>query len=211
MVTRVLSRREEDIVQLCIDGFSNNGIAKELGLSVGTVNTYWLRIKLKLGSAGRTDTVAKIIKDRAERALIEANVERIEISKLIAEKEQEANECRALLALLKLAMDQIKSTAWAADMDLNIQYTSNCELPSTHSEVTSHVGKSVYDIFGTKDPNNTAVAAHLMALAGNESNLRLSGEFSNMFLRVIPLRDDFGEVMGCISILNHVNTPLMKL
>ena len=38
-----------EIVQLCVEGLTNDGIANRLGLSVGTVNTYWLRIELKGG------------------------------------------------------------------------------------------------------------------------------------------------------------------
>ena len=111
------------------------------------------------------------------------------------------------MALLQLAMDQIKSTAWATDKDLNIHIIANGDFPSTHFGVKWDVGKSVYDIFKTRDPDNSAVAAHLIALAGKENELRLSGEFSNMLLRVVPLKDESDEVMGCISILNHVNAP----
>lgn len=212
MATRELSPREEEIVELCVEGLTNEAIANRLGLSVGTVNTYWLRIKLKVGGSGRTDTVVKIIKERAERALREENVERKgladiveekELANIIAEKERGV-ELRAALALLHLAMDQIKSTVWATDRDLTIHIIANGELPSTHFGVKWDVGKTVYEIFKTKDKNDPAVAAHLNAIAGKASEQRLEGEFANMFLRVLPLADDNGAVMGCISILNSV-------
>src|SRR5207237_352667 len=76
VATKDLSPREKEIVELCVEGLTNEAIAHRLGLSVGTVNTYWLRIKLKVGGTGRTDTVVRIIKDRAELALRENNVER---------------------------------------------------------------------------------------------------------------------------------------
>ena len=189
---------------MCVDGLTNDAIAHRLGLSVGTVNTYWLRIKLKVGGSGRTDTVVKVIKERAERALRDANVERLELTEIVAEKERGVLELRATLALLHLAMDQIKSVVWATDQDLAIHIIANGEFPSTHFGVKWEVGKTVYQIFKTKNPANLAVAAHLKALAGSESELRLDGEFANMFLRVIPLSDESGEVMGCISILNRV-------
>lgn len=204
MPTRQLSPREEEIVQLCIEGLTNDGIAARLGLSVGTVNTYWLRIKLKVGGAGRTDTVVRVIKERAEKALREANVERAEVDELVAAKEREDLDLRAALALLQLAMDQIKSTVWATDKDLAIHIIANGEFPTTHFGVKWEVGKTVYEIFKTKDPSDMAVAAHLTALAGKSSDLRLKGEFSNMVLRVMPLPDEAGEVIGCISILHTV-------
>jgi DNA-binding CsgD family transcriptional regulator len=201
---RDLSPREEQVVSLCADGLTNDAIAHHLGLSVGTVNTYWLRIKLKVGGMGRTDTVVRIIKDRAERALRDANVERSSLAAMVADKEQNAIELRTALALLHLAMDQIKSVVWATDRDLTIQIIANGEFPSTHFGVSWEVGKSVYEIFKTTDIQNLGVAAHLRALGGQESETRLEGEFSNMFLRVIPLADETGAVIGCISILNSV-------
>ena len=99
MATRILSPREEQIVELCVEGLTNDAIAHRLGLGVGTVNTYWLRIKLKVGGSGRTDTVVKIIKDRAEKALRDANVEREAISDLVASKEKSVVELRTALAL----------------------------------------------------------------------------------------------------------------
>lgn len=205
MATRELSPREEEIVELCVEGLTNDAIAARLGLSVGTVNTYWLRIKLKVGGLGRTDTVVRVIKERAERALRDANIERRELTDMVADKEKGVLELRAALALLHLAMDQIKSTVWATDRNLSIHIIANGEFPSTHFGVKWEVGKSVYEIFKSEDPENLAVAAHLRALSGSESSVRLDGDFANMFLRVIPLLDEpGGGVMGCISILNRV-------
>ena len=71
MTTKELSPREDEILELCVQGLTNDAIAHRLGISVGTVNTYWLRIRMKVGGSGRTDTVVRIIKDRAEKALRE--------------------------------------------------------------------------------------------------------------------------------------------
>ncbi|MEQ1823826.1 MAG: LuxR C-terminal-related transcriptional regulator [Fimbriimonadaceae bacterium] len=203
--TKPLSPREEEIVQLCVDGLTNDAIAHRLNLSVGTVNTYWLRIKLKVGGSGRTDTVARIIKERAEVALRAANVEHETLVELLAAKERGAMELRASLALLHLAMDQIKSTVWATDLHLNIQALANGEFPSTHFGVVWEAGIPVYDIFKTTDPNSPAIAAHLAALKGIEDETRLTGEFENMHLRVAPLRDEAGEILGCVSIVNLID------
>jgi len=204
MPTRELSPREKEIVELCVEGLTNDAIAHRLGLSVGTVNTYWLRIKLKVGGSGRTETVVRIIKDRAEKALREANVERKGLIEMIAEKERGSLELRAALALLHLAMDQIKSTVWATDRDLVIHIIANGEFPSTHFGILWEIGRSVYEIFKTTDPAHPAVAAHLRALQGEESELRLTGEFDRLILRVMPLSDELGGIMGCVSILNSV-------
>lgn len=205
MTNRKLSPREEEIVELSLEGLTNEAVASRLGISVGTVNTYWLRIKLKVGGQGKTDTVGRVIKERAENALRDANVERKGLTDIIAEKEKGVFELRAALALLQLAMDQIRSAVWATDKDLMIYLLVNGESPSKHFGVTWEAGKTVYDIFKTEDPNHLAVAAHLSALEGLESGVRLTGEFANIFLRVIPLREESDEIMGCITIVNVVD------
>ncbi|MHB8637565.1 MAG: helix-turn-helix domain-containing protein [Fimbriimonadaceae bacterium] len=204
MPGRELSAREQEIIDLSAEGLTNEAIGSKMGISVGTVNTYWLRIRLKIGSTGRTDTVARIIKDRAEQGLRDSNIERQELETIIAEQEKGLIDLRAALALLHLAMSQIKSTVWATDRKLLIRIIANGKAPSTHCGVVWDVGKTVYEIFKTKDKANPAVAAHLGGLEGKESNIHLTGEFSNMTLRVEPLRDEAGAVIGCVSVLNIV-------
>ena len=210
MTTKELSPREDEILELCVQGLTNDAIAYRLGISVGTVNTYWLRIRMKVGGSGRTDTVVRIIKDRAEKALRESNVERADLAAVLVGKEQDLLDLRASLALLNLAMDQIKSTVWATDTELHIHIIANGEFPATHFGVLWEVGKTVQEIFKTTDPTDLAVAAHLAALQGHETVQRLKGEFSSLNLRVLPLRDetDESQIIGCISILNSIGEHL---
>ncbi len=205
MVKRELSPREEEIVQLCVEGLTNDAIAHRLSISVGTVNTYWLRIKLKVGGLGKTDTVVRVVKERAEKALRDANVERANLVEMVAEKEKGLLDLRSTLALLHLAMDQIKSTVWATDTDLVIYSLANGEFPSTHFGVCWEVGKTVYEIFKTESKVYPAIAAHLGALKGHETGVNLTGEFEGMFLRVLPLTEDNGEIIGTIAIINTVS------
>lgn len=199
-----LSPRESEIVELAIQGLTNEGIAHQLGLSVGTVNTYWLRIRLKVGGVGRTDTVAKVIKDRAEKALRDANVDRENLLDHVAQSQHSLFELRASLALLQLAMDQIKSTVWATDLDLSLHIIANGEMPLEHFGVLWETGKTVYEIFKTNDPLSPPIAAHLKALEGQQTTVRLDGEFNKMILTAQPLREESGEIMGTIGVMNYV-------
>ena len=146
-MTNDLSPRESEIVELAILGQTNEGIAHKLQIAVGTVNTYWLRIRLKVGGIGRTDTVARVIRERSESALVAANVDRDSLTSLIAERDLSLVEVRASLALLQLAMEQIKSAVWATDLDLVIHVMTNGKLQTTHCGVMWEKGKSVYEIF----------------------------------------------------------------
>lgn len=206
MATSELSPREEQLLALCIEGLTNEAIAHKLGIGVGTVNTYWLRIRMKTGGTSRTETVARIIKERAESALRASNVERAEMVALLASKEHDLFDLRASLALLNLAMDEIKSTVWATDGDLRIGIVANGDVPIEHFGVLWEVGKTVQEIFKTDDPTHPAIAAHLNGLKGKESVQALTGEFKSLTLRVLPIRDEHDPttVVGCISVINSV-------
>ena len=208
MVKRELSPREEEIVQLCVDGLTNDAIAHRLNISVGTVNTYWLRIKLKVGGLGKTDTVVRVVKERAERALRDSNTERANLIEMVADKDIGLLDLRSTLALLHLAMDQIKSTVWATDTELVIYSMANGEFPATHFGVSWEVGKTVYEIFKTRDPLDPAICAHLEALQGKETEVNLVGAFQGMFLRVLPLKEESGEIIGTVAIINTVNQKM---
>lgn len=213
MATDELSPREAEIVELSAEGLTNDAIAFRLGLSIGTVNTYWLRIKLKSGGSGRTDAVANILKKRHERVLMEERIdwegldailEKRGILDVVAEKARGV-ELRTRLAMLHLAMGHIQSTIWATDQDLRIHFIANGDLPSARYGVKWEDGKTVYEIFKTADKAHLGVAAHLCGLAGSASEQRLSGEFADMFLIVLPVADESGDVICCISILKSVS------
>ncbi len=208
MPKRELSPREEEIVQLCVDGLTNDAIAHRLDISVGTVNTYWLRIKLKVGGLGKTDTVVRVVKERAEKALADSNFERATLVALLADKEKGLLDLRSTIALLHLAMDQIKSTVWATDTDLLIYSMSNGEFPATHFGVLWDVGKTVYEIFKTTDSLDLAISAHHQALQGEETEVSLVGQFDGMLLRVLPLKEDTGEIIGTVGIVNTVRQKM---
>lgn len=209
MATRALSCREEEIVNLCIEGLTNEAIAQRLNISPGTVNTYWLRIKSKVGGSGRTATVARIIKERADTALEQARREKQRLadlidakSNLIMEMENSVLEFKAALTLLHLMMDRIDATVWATDKNLLIHLIENGELPSNQFGIDWSVGKTVREVFQSIDQGDVAVAAHLAAIEGDAQEVLIECDCSSLLLRVLPLSAESGEKLGCISILN---------
>ena len=198
-----LSPRESEVIELAITGLTNEGIAHELDLSIGTVNTYWLRIRMKVGGAGRTDTVAKVIKERSEVALRKANVDLDHLTQLLIEKEHSLVEAKASIALLEMALEHNRSTVWATSQDLTLIMVGNGEMTKKQNGANWETGKTIWEVFVTEDPENPAIQAHVDALKGQETTVRLSGDFSNMVLNVTPLRDENHEVVGCFSIMKH--------
>jgi DNA-binding NarL/FixJ family response regulator len=61
---RLLTKREDEVVNLVAEGLPNAQIAKKLGLTEHTVNNYLFRIYDKLGISSRTELVLYVLKQR---------------------------------------------------------------------------------------------------------------------------------------------------
>src|ERR1700680_1036315 len=61
---RVLTKRQDELVNLLAEGLPNGQIAQKLGLTEHTVNNYLFRIYEKLGISSRTELVLYVLKQR---------------------------------------------------------------------------------------------------------------------------------------------------
>lgn len=71
-----LSDRERTVLEFATKGFTDDMIARELGIEKGTVNSYWVRIRGKQGHFSRTELVARYVQSNANsnhRAISEAH------------------------------------------------------------------------------------------------------------------------------------------
>ena len=78
-----LSDRELTVLDLATKGYTDEMIARELGLKQGTVNSYWVRIRGKLGNFSRTELAARFIQQTAD-------------VKYTAQEERQTNEAAEL-------------------------------------------------------------------------------------------------------------------
>lgn len=68
-MTSKLSPRELSVIELAVRGFTDEMIARELGIESGTVNSYWVRIRGKLGNFSRTELAARFVQTSADGLL----------------------------------------------------------------------------------------------------------------------------------------------
>lgn len=61
-----LSNRENEILDFAIEGLTDQQIAIRLEISTSTVNSYWVRIRGKLGHRSRTELVAAALKEHSQ-------------------------------------------------------------------------------------------------------------------------------------------------
>ncbi len=92
-----LSMREQAVVNLAAEGLTDEQISLALGLRVSTVNSYWARVRTKLGSLSRVEIVIDLLRHRFSQAHA-ASCE--ENERLVAELEQ-LRELRAVGAALQ--------------------------------------------------------------------------------------------------------------
>lgn len=55
-----LSKRESQIVTLASEGFTDKEIARNLGIAMGSVRTYWERMRQKTGAKNRAELLAAV-------------------------------------------------------------------------------------------------------------------------------------------------------
>lgn len=67
--TPPLSEREQQLLQLAGEGFTDSAIANKLGISEATVGTYWGRIRIKMGPYSRPELVGMAVRMEAEATL----------------------------------------------------------------------------------------------------------------------------------------------
>ncbi len=100
---------------------------------------------------------------------------------------------------MRLLFKQLPGAIWSTDTELRITHALG-RLP-VEAGVDSIVGEgtTVYDITGTRDPEDPAVKSHLAALAGQRGAFRypLFGRWFEILVE--PLRDASGKVTGCIG------------
>lgn len=101
---QILSEREKEILDLAIQGLTDQQIGNKLDITASTVNSYWVRIRGKVGHLSRTELVSKIVQ---QRALVDSTSQAETIRRLEQElrlaRGQASNSERA--QLLRAALD----------------------------------------------------------------------------------------------------------
>ncbi len=65
--TELLSAREQEVLDLAVEGRTDEQIAQALGLTTSTVASYWVRIRGKVGALSRTEIVGMVLRQAAVR------------------------------------------------------------------------------------------------------------------------------------------------
>lgn len=66
-----LTRREREVIQLAATGCGDKQIAIALNVSRSTINTHWVRIRMKLGARNRAEVVSRLLLSQLRGAQVE--------------------------------------------------------------------------------------------------------------------------------------------
>lgn len=105
-----LSDREAEILHLAIEGMTDQQIAHHLEISVSTVNSYWVRIRGKVGFFSRTELAAKCLRAKSQAEMRTIMAQNEEYQRLAEQNQNDAEIiksaewCRAGLAAMPEAV-----------------------------------------------------------------------------------------------------------
>jgi PAS domain S-box-containing protein len=107
---------------------------------------------------------------------------------------------------LHLLAAQMPANVWTTDRELRLTSVFGTLIRQLENPSARVPGRTLYDIFGTRDETHPAIAAHLRALRGESVPYeRVAGDLI-VEGQVEPLRDGRGHIIGCVGAVIDVST-----
>ena len=100
-----LSTREQQILQAATEGLTDQAIAHHLGISLGTVGSYWTRIRGKIGPFNRAQHVAHYTQARTDRAIEQLRTENFRLIEEVHALSQNQHQTESALEAYKVLVD----------------------------------------------------------------------------------------------------------
>ncbi|MFZ1203988.1 MAG: CHASE4 domain-containing protein [Candidatus Acidiferrales bacterium] len=101
---------------------------------------------------------------------------------------------------LAVMIENMPAIIWTTDADLRFTYHTGAALETLGFHADEALGKTVFEYFGTEDPNFPAIAAHRKALAGATLSFELDWQKRSFDCYVQPLRGADGNLIGVIGV-----------
>lgn len=101
---------------------------------------------------------------------------------------------------LQIATAQLPVIFWTTDVTLRLTDAFGSKHVLGEEIFKESVGKTLLDIFGTTDETVPAIAAHHLALQGEEGKYELRIDRRTFEVNVEPLRSSGGDITGCVAL-----------
>jgi len=107
--------------------------------------------------------------------------------------------------LLRLVLAELPAIIWSTDRELRFTCSTGAGLSGLRLKHGQTVGTTLYEFFQTEDPDFPPVDAHHRALRGESVSYEHEWEGCTFQVRVEPLWDESGVIVGCIGIANDLS------
>lgn len=118
-----LSEREQAIIELAMEGMTDQQIGNRLDISPSTVNSYWVRIRGKLGHLSRTELVSRILQQRAleENSRLKRRIQELEEN---LETTREAVWNNEMADELRLSLETLPEPVLVIDQAMSVRFAN---------------------------------------------------------------------------------------
>ena len=130
-----------------------------------------------------------------------------ELEREISERKKAEAELVASRAKLQLITDQMPGMVWTTDRGLCITEIAGTGYPGLRIQPAVFLGKTLRKIFRGRMEGDARFAAHRTALQGRSGRYEIGLRGRQFDVRIEPLRDGAGNIMGCIGIALDVTEP----
>ena len=124
----------------------------------------------------------------------------LESRRAAAEAAAAERTLRVSEARLRLLIGQVPAVFWTTDRELRFTATSGRDLARLGQTPDQVTGLTLHQHFGMADPAFPPLAAHHRALGGDTASYEVDVASRTFRAHVEPLRDDSGEISGCLGV-----------
>jgi PAS domain S-box-containing protein len=137
----------------------------------------------------------------ALRALSRQVEAQIEVRRRLVHERKEADEAlHDKEVSVRLLAEQMPAVLWSVDRNMNYTSTMGAGLAALGQRPDQYKGYTVYDYFGTEDPEFHAIKSHRRALAGESVTYETEWKGRTFAAHVEPLRHTDGKIKGVIGV-----------
>jgi PAS domain S-box-containing protein len=105
---------------------------------------------------------------------------------------------------LRMVVEQMPAILWITDRDLRITSTLGAGLSALNVRPEELIGVTMLESLGKDDPHSPPIAAHLRAVGGQSLSYEMEWRGRAFQVRVDPLRNSAGAVVGTVGIMIDV-------
>ncbi|HWD40301.1 MAG TPA: PAS domain S-box protein [Fimbriimonas sp.] len=142
--TTRLSDRENKVLDLAVQGLTDQQIAQNMAITPATVNSYWVRIRGKLGHLSRTELVGAALRSQAKEQMEEMR-RQFQNDRTAARKEAFADSEQ--WEIFRSALDILPDAVFICDESANFVYANQRMLRMFDYQFEDLIGRDIEVLF----------------------------------------------------------------